>query len=110
MQSICLVRTSAASESDARALAEQAVAARLAACVQITGPGESLYRWQGRVACEQEWYLSLKTSPERCAELIDWLGQNHPYDLPEIVSTEVDASDAYASWLRDCVNGNGEES
>jgi len=109
MQRICLVSTSAACEADARALAEQAVAARLAACVQITGPGESLYRWQGSTAREQEWYLNLKTTVEKRAELVDWLGKHHPYELPEIVAAEMDASDAYAGWLRSCVNGDGEE-
>ena len=90
-------------------LADQAVTARLAACVQVSGPGESLYRWQGSVAHEQEWYLNLKTLPENITALVDWLSRQHPYELPEIICSEAAATDAYSDWMRDCLNGSGEE-
>ena len=109
MQKICVVRTSVASQAAARALAEQAVAERLAACVQISGPGESVYRWQGSTACEQEWYLGLKTSGEKSGELVDWLRRQHPYDLPEIICSEADASDDYAGWLLECLAADQRE-
>ena len=106
MQKICLVGTSVASKAEARALAEGAVAAHLAACVQTAGPGESLYLWQGSVTTEQEWYLTLKTSMEKCGELIDWLGRQHPYELPEIICSQVEATEEYAGWLRGCLIGD----
>lgn len=99
MQKICIVRTSVASRSDARDLAGRVVAAQLAACVHITGPGESVYHWQGEVRREPEWYLAMKTSGERCAALVAWLEQHHPYELPEIVCANPEASDRYAGWL-----------
>ena len=49
MQRICMIKTSVASQQDARKLAGDMIAARMAACIQITGPGESAYRWQGKL-------------------------------------------------------------
>lgn len=110
MQKICIVRTSAASEADARGLAEKSVSSQLGACAQISGPGESLYHWQGRLRREQEWYLEIKTSRDKCEALMDLLKQQHPYELPEIVCVEADASDEYAGWLHGCLDtGRGGE-
>lgn len=107
MQRICIVRTSVASQADARRLAELAVASRLAACAQISAAGESIYHWQGDLAHEQECYLEIKTSRDRCEALMDLLKEQHPYELPELICLEADASDAYAAWLDSCLNTGG---
>ena len=41
--------TTAASEAEAGAIAAALVERRLAACVQITGPIKSIYRWRGEI-------------------------------------------------------------
>ena len=103
MQDICMIKTSVASQQDARKLARDIITARLAACIQITGPGESIYRWQDKLEQVEEWYLSIKTSNEKRAALVDWLMKQHPYDVPEIICMDGDATDPYADWLNDTV-------
>ncbi len=103
MQNICMINTSVASQQDARKLARDIITARLAACIQITGPGESIYRWQGKLEQTKEWYLSIKTSQKKQPALVDWLMQQHPYDMPEIICMGGDATDPYADWLNDTV-------
>jgi len=98
-----MIKTSVASQQDARKLAGDMIAARMAACIQITGPGESVYRWQGEPEQAEEWYLSIKTAIEKRPALVDWLMQQHPYDVPEIICTEGEATDPYADWLNDAV-------
>ncbi len=103
MQQICMIKTSVASQQDARKLARDAIAAHMAACIQITGPGESIYRWQGKLEQAEEWYLSIKTSKQKQPALVDWLMQQHPYEMPEIICTDGDATDSYADWLNNAV-------
>jgi periplasmic divalent cation tolerance protein len=103
MQQIRIVRTSVASHQDAQKLAKGVMAARLAACIQITGPGESVYHWQGKLEQTEEWYLNIKTSKKKCPALVDWLMLQHPYDVPEIICMDGEATDSYVDWLNDAI-------
>jgi uncharacterized protein involved in tolerance to divalent cations len=56
-----LVLTSLPDVETARRIARELVEARLAACVQIGAPVESLYHWQGRIETATEIPLAIKT-------------------------------------------------
>ncbi len=75
---------------------------RLAACVQVVGPVESRYRWEGRVETATEWLCVAKTTAERYDELEAAIGELHSYDVPEILAVPVvRGSAAYLRWLGD---------
>ena len=75
---------------------------RLAACVQVVGPVESRYRWEGRVETATEWLCVAKTTAERYDELEAAIGDLHSYDVPEILAVPVvRGSAAYLQWLGD---------
>jgi periplasmic divalent cation tolerance protein len=95
-----LVMTTLASREAALPIARTLVEERLAACVQLVDGLRSIYRWQGRVDESAECQLLAKAPPERVPALIDRLRALHPYDLPEIVVLDAQASDAYAAWVR----------
>ncbi len=99
MQKICVIKTSVASEAQANSLAVGLVEASIAACVQVSGPGLSVYRWQGKVDQAQEFYLNIKTRPEMRDAVVSWLTGHHPYETPEIIWVVCDATDEYADWL-----------
>ena len=93
------VHTTVATEADAQRLAEAAVQNRLAACVQIERI-DSVYVWQDALQREPEWRLLLKNTDARCPALMDWLREQHPYELPAIYSIEVrDATADYVQWV-----------
>jgi len=96
--SLILLITSVDSQEAAESLAKGLVEARLAACVQISTSGVSVYRWQGKMEVSGEYYLSIKTTPEALDDAITWLHKQHPYDVPEIVWWPVQASEAYTRW------------
>jgi len=98
---ICLIQTSVETADQARLLADGLLDARLAACVQITASGESHYHWRGGREQSTEYYISIKTRPQLQAAVVGWLEANHPYELPEIVCLDAEASPAYAAWVRD---------
>ncbi|MGV9360854.1 divalent-cation tolerance protein CutA [Amycolatopsis sp. NPDC003731] len=95
-----IVMSTTDSETAARELATEAVAARLGACAQIVGPITSVYRWEGAVQTDQEWRVEIKTTAERVPALTERLRQLHGYDLPEVVATPITGGSAeYLAWL-----------
>lgn len=101
MLKICVIKTSVNSRAQADTLADGLIEAGIAACVQISAPGTSVYRWQGRVQQEQEFYLTIKTGPEMCESVVNWLRESHPYEIPEIIWTEFQTTGEYGNWLAD---------
>ncbi len=91
--------TTVGSEAAARELAEALVAGKLAACVQVEGPVQSYYVWQGKVSCDAEWRLAVKFPLARAVELAAWLDAHHPYEVPQWVAVAVaEVLPAYAEW------------
>ena len=99
MQKVCLIHTSISSMAEARTLANDLMRTHLAACVQISGPGISIYRWKDKIEQADEYYISIKTSTARGGDVVNWLKQHHPYNLPEIVWTACETTEAYADWV-----------
>ena len=90
----------APSGEEASRLAEMLVSTKLAACVQILPPMESVYRWQGQVRHEREVLLAVKTTGAKFAELEREVRAQHSYEVPEIVAVPVTAvSQPYLKWV-----------
>jgi periplasmic divalent cation tolerance protein len=93
--------TTTASADDARRIARALVERRLAACVQIVGPIESVYRWQGQVETAAEFQCWIKSRPELYEAVEQLICELHPYDVPEILAVPVSGGNsAYLEWLR----------
>lgn len=95
---LCVVTTTVGSAQDARRLAQAAVHARLAACVQVEAI-TSHFRWEGAVQEDAEWRLTCKTAPRAAEALLALLDEQHPYALPEMVVQRLQASPAYGQWV-----------
>ena len=110
MAGLIQVVTTTAERNDAERIATALVEERLAACVQIVGPVASTYRWQGRVEQAQEWLCVAKTSQDHYAAVEAAITRLHPYDVPEIVATAIDAGSAsYFEWLQGELRPTGEQ-
>ena len=85
----------------AQMLAHQLVELRLAACVNLLPPMQSVYRWQGQVEQAGEVQLLAKTCADRLDALTAAIVQLHPYELPEILALTPSAGlPAYLDWIR----------
>jgi periplasmic divalent cation tolerance protein len=96
----CMVYITAGSQAEAEAIARTVVAERLAACVNVLGPGLSIYRWQGAVEEAQEIVLIAKTRRDRADALAARVAALHSYDTPCIVTYPMLAgAPGYLAWL-----------
>lgn len=104
-----VVSTAFPSAESARAAGSALVGERLAACAQAGGPVASVYRWRGVEHSETEHGLVLKTTRAALEPLKKRLLELHPYECPEFVAVEAEASDAYAAWVAENCGGGREQ-
>ncbi|MFT3745985.1 MAG: divalent-cation tolerance protein CutA [Pyrinomonadaceae bacterium] len=96
-----IVFTTVPDPAQAEALASAMVSAKLAACVQILPPMNSVYVWEGEVQKEPENLLLIKTLPEKYKQLEAFILERHSYDIPEIVAIEPkNISLLYLQWMQ----------
>jgi periplasmic divalent cation tolerance protein len=95
-----LVMTTLPVDADATTFGHTLVDARLAACVNLLPPMESIYRWEGRIERAPERQLFIKTSRDRLEGLWERVRELHPYDIPEfMVLPIVDGNPVYLRWV-----------
>jgi periplasmic divalent cation tolerance protein len=100
LMNVLQIITTTGTSDDARRIAAALVERRLAACVQIVGPIESVYRWQGKLETAQEWQCWIKTRGDLYASVEQVIRELHPYELPEILTMPAEASKPYLDWLK----------
>lgn len=97
MADAIFVLTTVADRAAAETLAQTLLARRLAACVNVGAPVESLYHWRGRIETGQELPLTIKTRASLYAQVEATIRELHSYELPEIVAVPI--SDGYAPYI-----------
>lgn len=98
MSKVAILTTTVVSIEDARRLARESITRKLAACAQVEQI-ESHYVWQDQVCEEAEWRVVFKTLPQALPALQDWARGAHPYDVPQLLVREEQASREYAEWV-----------
>lgn len=95
-----LVVTNLPDRASAEKLAALLIERRLAACVNVLAPCDSVYRWRGEIQRDAEHPLLIKTAEDRYAELEALIRANHPYELPEIIAVPITQGlPAYLQWI-----------
>ena len=95
-----LVLTHLPDRDAAMGLARTLVTGRLAACVNIGAPVESMYHWRGQIETAQEIPVTIKTRAALYPRVEAAIRASHPYELPEIVAVPItDGLPPYLEWL-----------
>lgn len=104
-EKLLVVVTSLPSLDAAKGLARALVDQNLAACVQLTEGIHSIYRWEGKICEENEVVLSVKTTEAKWHEIMAFIRDAHPYDLPEILAFVPEQYERqYGNWVESEVN------
>jgi periplasmic divalent cation tolerance protein len=99
-----VIFVTAASHGECKKIARHLVETRLAACVNISQPIESIYRWEGQIAEEGEYLLLIKSTRELFSEIRSEISKIHSYHTPEIICLPViDGAPSYLQWISDSV-------
>ena len=77
-----VVMTTLPADADGPAFGRALLSERLAACVNLLAPMESVYRWEGRVEQESERQVIIKPTRVRLNALLDRVRELHPYEIP----------------------------
>ena len=100
MAEALFVLTTVADRAAGAALARALLERRLAACVSIGAPVESLYHWHGAIETGHEVPLTIKTHASLYAAVEAAIRELHDYELPEIVAVPIAGGHAeYLDWI-----------
>lgn len=100
MKSYIQISTTTANKEEAQKIAQYLVEQKLVACVQISGPIESTYRWKGKIEIANEWLCLIKTREDLFAKVESAIKKMHPYETPEIIAVPiVKGSKEYLKWI-----------
>ena len=95
-----LVLTHFPDHASAMGLARVLVTGRLAACVNVGAPVESMYHWQGQIETAQEVPVTIKTRAALYPRVEAAIRAGHPFELPEIIAVPLsDGLRPYLDWL-----------
>lgn len=87
-------------ETCADRIADTLLAERLIACANRQSPIESRYVWQGKVECEREVVVLLKTRESLFHKIADRIASLHPYDVPAILALPIrHVNQSYEKWV-----------
>ncbi len=104
-----VVLVTCGSAEEAQRIARALVEERLAACVNVSSPIRSLYRWEDRVCDDQERLLTIKTSRPLFDRVRRTVEKLHSYEVPEVICLPIiDGSPNYLNWLGSSVVGDTE--
>ena len=99
-----VIMVTAASRRECNRIARHLVQAKLAACVNITEPVVSIYRWEGKIADEKEFLMLIKSTRGLFPEIKAAISKIHSYHTPEIICLPIiDGSRNYLQWVSDSV-------
>ena len=101
------IQIACSSRDEANLISRTLVEERLAACIQVSGPVTSTYRWQGNIESDEEWMCTAKTIDSLYTRFEERIKELHSYDNPEIIATPIERGSAeYLGWLENMVDEN----
>lgn len=96
-----IVQTTTSNQEEAKKIAKILIQDKLAACVQLKDI-ESLYNWDGKLCCERETLLSIKTKKELFSKVKSKILELHSYDTPEIIELDIsNISEDYLKFIKE---------
>ncbi len=108
MTDFIVVLVTAGSAEEGERIAEALVTEELAACVNIVGPVQSIYRWKGEMQRDEERLLVIKSRTALFASLEERVRALHSYETPEVVALPITSgSRLYLDWLLSSTRGAG---
>lgn len=89
----------------AEELSQKIIVSGLAACVNIVDTVRSIYKWKGEIKSDLESLLIIKTATKKVEKLIQSVKNDHPSEIPEIISMTIsEGNPDYLNWIDSVTN------
>lgn len=99
-----VILVTASSQKECRKIASHLIEEKLAACVNITQPVQSVYHWEGKVEESREFLMFIKTNRDLFDQIKTEISRIHSYHTPEIICLPIiEGSRNYLQWITDSV-------
>lgn len=99
-----VIMVTASSRRECRKIARRLIEEKLAACVNISQPVQSVYRWEGKIEQSKEFLMFIKTNRDLFPQVKAEIALVHSYHTPEIICLPIiDGSPNYLQWVADSV-------
>jgi len=99
-----VILVTASSRRECRKIARRLIEEKLAACVNISQPVQSVYRWEGKIEQSKEFLMFIKTNRDLFPQIKAEIDLVHSYHTPEIICLPIiDGSPNYLQWVGDSV-------
>lgn len=101
----CLVLCTCPEGDAVKNLANEIIAKRLAACVNILPGIVSVYPWKDQIETDREQLMLIKTRKILFDRLESFIKEHHPYELPEVIAVPIKAGSAeYFNWMNEWID------
>ena len=91
-----------ADPAEAQRIGMAMVEEKLAACVNILGPCQSIYRWEGAIETATETPALFKTTLDKADGLIARIVEMHSYENPALAVWPIERLPAaYGDWVEE---------
>ena len=101
----CIISTTTDSKEIVDRISKKIINLRYSPCIQIIDNVESNYRWNNEIKKSVEYKIIIKSIDKYVENIIDTIKLFHNYDIPEIISHNIDFEDeAYKDWFLENIN------
>lgn len=95
-----LIFITAKNSREANRIAEALIRKKLAACVNIAGRVNSIFRWQGKIDHAKEVLLIAKSRKDKLPKILKTVKSLHSYEVPEIIALAIIGGyRPYLEWI-----------
>ena len=102
----CVILTLTDRTSDIKKITKALLEEKTAACVNVTGPVSSVYRWKEKTEKATERMMIIKAPKSNVKKIISTVKQMHSYETPEIIALDIaDGYAGYIKWIFDETHG-----
>lgn len=99
---VMMVYMTAKNRKEALVIGEALIKKKLTACVNVLGPIDSIYRWEGKINRDREVAFLAKTRASLVPRLIHEVRRLHSYKCPCIIAWSIEKGNPdFLKWVGD---------